>query len=89
MRSCGSYRDELLCVAVNGLLRAERWTDIIEELLRSLVLYHLQGLFCMQALERKENSGTHWKMEIKRRRGGVGSTEQERERKDREMGARC
>lgn len=27
MSSCGSYRDELLCIAVNSLLRAERWTD--------------------------------------------------------------
>lgn len=61
---------------------------LLEELMKLFILYHLQGLFCVQALERKENTGTHSEREIKRRPGGVGSTEQKRERKDREMETR-
>lgn len=89
MHSCGSYRDELLSVAVNTLLRAERWTGITGRTLDVISTVASAGAILHASTRKEGKFRDPLEMEIKRRPGGVGSTEQERERKDREMGARC
>lgn len=59
-----------------------------KELRRQLVLSHLQGLFCVQAVERRQNSGTHRKSKTRRRPGQGNEMGREQGRSEEKEGQR-
>lgn len=73
---------------MNVFLRSEGGRTLQKELGRQLVLYHLQGLFSMQTVERRQKSGTHCKSEIRRRPGRGNKTGREQGTSEEKNGQR-
>jgi len=77
MCSSGSYRDELLCIAMHVFFRSDGWTYITERS-REAISTVLPARAILHASSRKEaKSRTHCKSEIRRRPGQGNKTGRE------------
>lgn len=86
--SCGSYRDELLYVAVNTLLRAERWTDSTGRT-PEIISPVSSAVAILQTSTRKEEKFTDPLQKGNKEETWRGKEPRTREGKDGKMGARC